>query len=116
MHLTEPQRLTHGLHFTHVACHRPQAGIIRPVGLAGTQLVKSDHPITVLLQAGVGFAQIIAGQPRPAVESENGLLAVAKLIGHDVISLHRNVMVLIGRYFAPHGVLLIVDGPVLALR
>ena len=110
MHLTEPQRLADGLHFTHIARHRPQAGVIRPVGLSGPQLVKGDHPIAVLFQAGVGFAQIVAGQPRPAVEAENGLIAVAELIGHDVIPIHRNVMALIGRTFAPHGLFLIVRG------
>ena len=110
MHLTKAQSPADGLHFTHIARHRPQAGVIRPVGLSGPQLVKGDHPIAVLFQAGVGFAQIVAGQPRSAVEAENGLIAVAKLIGHDVIAFHRNVMAPVGRYFAPHGLFLIVDG------
>ena len=115
VHFTEPQRLADGFHFTYVARYGPQAGVIRSVGFPGSQLIKGYHPVAVLLQAGVSLSQKVAGQPRSAVEAENGLIAVAKLISHDVITIHGNVMALIGRYFAPHGVFLVVDAAGVAL-
>ena len=71
--------------------------------LAGAELVEGDDAVALVREPGVAVAQVVAGQPRPAVDAEQHLVAGAEAVGHDVVAVHGDVDGLVRRAIVHHG-------------
>ena len=105
MHLAEPQGLADRIELPGVALDRPERGVVRAVGGAAAELVVGDDAIAVVGEAGMRLAQVVAGQPRPAIDAEHRLGAAAEAVGDDPVAVDRHLDDLIGAAFLRHRVL-----------
>ena len=103
--LAESQRLANRLGLLDVARDSPERGVRRPIGGAGAKLVERHDPVSLVYQAGVRFAKVVAGQARPAVEAEHRLAAGAEAVGDDLKAVDIYLDAIVGRHFTPHDTL-----------
>ena len=99
----EPERGAHGLRLLDIALDGPERLVVGPVGLAGAELVESHDPVALVGKPGMAVAQVVAGEPRPAVDAEQHLVAGAEAVGDDVVSVHGDVDGLVRRAIVHHG-------------
>lgn len=102
VHATQVQGLAHAFDLGHVAGDVPQAVVIRAVGGAGAQLVEGNHADTLVLEPGMGVAQVVARQPRPAIEAQQHLVTFAKAVHHDVVAIDLYIEPLVRLHLTPH--------------
>ena len=104
MDAAQAQGLSQGLDLLHIARDGPQGWVLGLVRSAATELVVGHHPVAVVGQGGVGFANVITRQTRAAVEAQQNLVARAEAVGHGLVAVDGDVDGLVGRAPLPHGV------------
>ena len=67
MNFPQSKRLPHGLCLAHITLKRLHRGIIRPVGGAAIELIKSDNTEALVHEAGMRVKEVVAWQTGPTV-------------------------------------------------